>query len=141
MTEKLVAIILRGAPGAGKSTWVKTHSDFLVVSTDAYFINSSGEYVFERSKLGYYHRLALEEFRQRIDDQSSPLVLDNTNIKMKEYKDYVDYAQEAGYTIFQKVFTGTYTSIHDVPEETIERMRSALQEDINLPHLVEEYYS
>lgn len=140
MSEKKTVIILRGPAGSGKSTWTKKYSlpQAYIVSTDNYFINNDGDYVFDRNKLGYYHQCALEEFERLVLAGVPCIILDNTNIRRKDYKKYVDFGRKNSYTVFQKCFTGEYTSIHGVPIETVLRMRQTFEEDTELPHYKEE---
>lgn len=134
--DKKIVIILRGAPGSGKSTWAKNYRDpCLVVSTDNFFIDkTTGIYTFEEEKLGYYHKCALDEFKEAIEKGIPTILLDNTNIKKVYYKKYVEFAKAANYNVVQKTFWGDYKSIHNVDQETIQRMRNTFQNDDDLPH-------
>ena len=134
----LLAIIMRGAAGSGKSTWVKNFpKKAFIVSTDKFFIGEDGVYRFDVEKLHYNHQRAFREFQEAIKHSVPIVILDNTNIKKKDYKDYVDYAQLAGYEVVQKVCSGDYISTHDVASEIVERMKNTFQEDTDLPHFGE----
>ena len=135
--QKLV-IIVRGVAGSGKSTWVKNFPHpCTVVSTDNYFIAKNGLYIFDRDRLHYYHQCALNLFTTLVDESISAIIVDNTNIKKRDYKKYVSYARSMGYTVVQKVCCGEYGSIHDVAPETVERMKRQFQVDESLPHYEE----
>ncbi len=139
----MLCIILRGAPGSGKSTWAANYANYetapcWVVSTDKFFINDNGEYIFDVKKLGYNHRLAFEEFQRAVNERFPTVILDNTNIRIRDYKKYVDTARNTGYTIVQKVFNGGYVNTHGVPLEKVEEMRQRFQEDTELPPFKEE---
>lgn len=126
-------IVLRGAAGSGKSTWANAFpTPKCVISTDSYFIRGY-EYKFDPSLLGYYHKLSFDKAQWLIDRHMVMIILDNTNIKLEHYSHYVQYAQDHGYTVYQKVFDGEFESIHNVPAEVVSRMRSTFQVDDTLP--------
>ena len=98
-------IIMRGIPGAGKSTRAKELvGNGEIHSTDA-LIEASGDYraFFEKmveSKnymaLGWKHKKNLQNATKAIADGVSPVIVDNTNIKHADAKAYVVMALEAG---------------------------------------------
>lgn len=98
-------IIMRGIPGAGKSTRAKELvGNGEIHSTDA-LIEASGDYraFFEKmveSKnymaLGWKHKKNLKNATEAIANGVSPVIVDNTNIKHADAKAYVVMALEAG---------------------------------------------
>lgn len=98
-------IIMRGIPGAGKSTRAaQLVGNGEIHSTDA-LIEASGDYraFFEKmaeSKsymaLGWKHKKNLKNATQAVADGVSPVIIDNTNIKHADAKAYVVMALEAG---------------------------------------------
>lgn len=92
-------VIMRGIPGSGKSTYVKKNfPDAKVCSADHYFETPSG-YFFDASKLSLAHghckRSALDAMQQGL-----PLiVLDNTNVKKRWFKEYLEAAERHGYKV------------------------------------------
>jgi tRNA uridine 5-carbamoylmethylation protein Kti12 len=74
--------ILRGLPGSGKSYYAQNLADelatadesqYLICSTDDYFLNEQGEYHFDKFKLPQYHNLNLARFIQALA-QDIPLI-------------------------------------------------------------------
>lgn len=98
-SEKLL-IIMRGIPGSGKSTLAKQlGKNGVVYSTDDFFINSQGEYVFNPSLLGKNHELNVNRTKEAMIQGVSPIVVDNTNINARAIKPYVYLANELGYRV------------------------------------------
>jgi len=63
---------------------------------------------------------------------SSTIVIDNTNIKTRDYRKYVEEAQQYGYTVFQKTFKSQFKNVHSVPDDVVQRMKDSFQDDQNL---------
>ncbi len=73
------------------------------------------------------------QFKKALEEQKELIIVDNTNIKKKDYEFYVSLGSEHGYKVYQKCLTTQFTSIHNVPEETVERMKKTFQVDETLP--------
>lgn len=88
-----ICVLLRGLPGSGKSylarrlieETLKDHQDPKnhIISTDNYFYNKRGEYRFDPQRLPEAHDAAQKLFTQCACKGYSPLIVDNTNIKVK----------------------------------------------------------
>lgn len=93
---------MRGISGSGKSTVASKLSlkDQWICSTDSYFM-VNGEYKFDASKLGYYHKCNFELFTSLLVQEVPVVVVDNTNTTRKEFKNYIDKATELGYEVFE----------------------------------------
>lgn len=102
-TQRLV--IMRGIPGAGKSTMAKSlMGDGVIHSTDE-LIEATGDYRAFFTKLiesgdfkdlSRMHSKNLSNAIKSIKDGITPVVIDNTNIKANEAKAYVVAALEMG---------------------------------------------
>lgn len=135
-------IIMRGIPGAGKSTRAQQLvGNGEIHSTDA-LIEASGDYraFFEKmaeSKsymaLGWKHKKNLKNATLAVLDGVSPVIIDNTNIKHADAKAYVVMALEAGFADenikFEDVGTAgldaqalAARNTHGVPLDKIESM-------------------
>ena len=86
---------MRGVPGSGKST-VANHikgENGVIHSTDNYFMNENGDYVFDKTLLGKHHQQNLEgthfliilDFKLSIDSGIKTVIVDNTNTKKWEF--------------------------------------------------------
>jgi len=118
-------IVMRGFPGSGKSTRAK---DLLkefgggdpndhILSTDNQWIPETlekrrrGETVSTEDEVREYkknwnadklmaaHAENLKLFKYAVDNGVHPLVLDNTNVKPRDFKAYVEYADDNGYIV------------------------------------------
>jgi len=127
------AIILRGLPGSGKSTFAKQNfREATVVSADHFF--QYGEvYRFDPSKLHLAHQQSLSNFRDAVDHQVETIVVDNTNTRFWEFADYVQYASDQGYSI-EVIRLATdpeiaaSRNIHGVSPETVEKMHCRFED-------------
>lgn len=149
--------ILRGIPGSSKSTIARKLANdtqdqtvhlvrdsldgnlegrYLsglcgaIVSTDLYFLNDAGEYVFDGAKLGEYHSRNLEMCRQLMEDETSQIILDNTNVKLWHFLPYLEMGLKMGYEVrileMPKLTASEACrrNIHRVPLAAIEAMIS-----------------
>ena len=131
-----VVVILRGLPGAGKSDFAKFIAGEkgidIICEADDYHYNDDGVYEFNPNNLKYAHNECYNKFMNLIEDNESLVIVSNTSTTHKEFDKYYTYAINNGYrvvvTIVENYREGK--SIHDVPDEAMERMRQRFQ--INL---------
>jgi predicted kinase len=121
-------IILRGIPGAGKSTFVDSLAEHLgnpmtqdvqACSADDFFVEAeTGNYVFNKHLIGQAHSQCFEDFKYWAAKRGSkrPLyvVVDNTNTTMKEMQRYIEDAYKNDWDI-------VIVTIHVDPEKAVER--------------------
>ena len=100
-----VIFIMRGLPGSGKSTIVKSmknvygHVDsnkIAVCSADAYFMKN-GFYKFDASKLKDAHGECQLQVREAAKLRTNVIVIDNTNILFWEFAPYIKIGRDEGY--------------------------------------------
>ena len=85
--------ILRGLPGSGKSTFVKTNfANCFICSTDNYFTDNEGNYKFDPAKLTEYLGNCLREYNHALRHSKWDIVVDNTNISAWEIAPYYSLA-------------------------------------------------
>lgn len=134
-----VALISREIPGSGKSTFngiLKRIAGGVGVSVaihstdDRFMVN--GKYVFDFAKLHPYHMGNLRDFTSSVASNTDIVVVDNTNIKARDYKPYIEAARERGYYVMSLILkpddlANHFTrQSHGVPLDKLEIMRDSL---------------
>lgn len=93
-------ILMRGVSGSGKSFLAhqlkSKNQDSVIVSADDYFKENGG---FNWKKLGEAHKACQELFRCAIDNKTALVIVDNTNVDVKDMVPYYTYAKAANYDI------------------------------------------
>jgi predicted kinase len=134
---KPIIFLVRGIPGSGKSTFAKhIWDDFVICEADKYFVNKeTGEYNFDPSKLKEAHEWCRNEVETRMKDhQANPqyypeIVVSNTFTQEWEMQSYMDLAKKYGYRVTTLIIENRHggSNIHNVPEETLDRMRQRFE--------------
>ena len=125
-------ILLRGLPGSGKSTLgdVVLYTNKLgnqdVLSADNFFINESGEYIFDASKLKEAHNSCQQKCAERMKYQFVKIVVANTFTEEWEMKPYFDMAERYNYRIHTVIVENRHgnQNIHNVPEDKLKSMKA-----------------
>jgi hypothetical protein len=139
-----LAILLRGAPGSGKSTWAARYKaaypeETVVISATNYFRGWDGVVRFQEHQLRESHGWCAVLFHQLLYLRTPRIVVDNTNLRCWEYATYWIATAGRAYRCFQKVCTGRYPNTNGVPDALVTRMRERFEQDTQLPHYQEEY--
>jgi predicted kinase len=123
--------LLRGLPGAGKSTLAKQlvgDKDYCHKEADMYFMNAKGEYKFNPSLLKEAHEWCKTEveFLMKYDHT---VVVSNTFTQEWEMKAYYDLAEKFGYKVFSIIVENRHGGVneHGVPAETLEKMKARFE--------------
>ena len=137
-------IVMRGTPGSGKSTLAKEILKETLLqgfscsirSTDDQFYDETGFYNFDRSKLGTFHNRNLQWAIDDMKKNINVIIIDNTNIKLKDYKGYVLQAEKFGYEVEEKKLSTSLElclernskrpSDRKVPDDIVTRMHNEL---------------
>ena len=131
MNKHKTLTIIRGLPGSGKSTLAKSiqlnnnleGNTTFHFEADQYFMDANDNYNFDASKLHFAHQLC--QFNTETSMKNGcDVIVSNTFTTMKEIRPYLDLVEKYDYNIEIIEATGNYGSVHNVPEETIERMRN-----------------
>lgn len=117
--------LIRGLPGSGKSTWAKALSNFagVHIEADMFFENEEGEYHFDPKKIGEAHKWC-QEMTEEYMDCGLDVYVSNTFTQKWEMEPYLKLAIQYGYDMDILVARGEYNSIHNVPQDVIDRMKS-----------------
>ena len=126
--------LIRGLPGSGKSTLARQLVEIALSNSSHHeadqFFMVDGVYQFDASKLQQAHRECLQKTDHDLNMGFSVFV-SNTFTTWREMLPYFELAKK--YCIIPQVIlcqSGPYQSIHNVPQDTIERMRQRFVYDI-----------
>lgn len=136
-------IILRGAPGCGKSTLAATLFKLAVFggqtvevcSADQFFYSTmDGTYNFDKTRLGEAHGFCKTLFTEAILNNISLIILDNTNGIATDFKGYKKFAEISGYVVHVLVVENRHgnKSAHNVPEYAVQRTKDRIAQSIQL---------
>lgn len=127
-------ILVRGIPGSGKSTFARATVETcqynnkyaLHLEADMYHV-VDGVYTWIPENVKAAHDWCFNTARIFLE-QDYVVIVSNTFTRVNEMQRYIDHAEK--YNIDYDVFrcTGEYDNVHDVPEETIQRMKERFQD-------------
>ena len=120
-------ILLRGLPGAGKTTFVKHLVDTHHVEADQYFMHD-GEYKFDASKLRQAHQWCQDTVAEWMSHGWS-IVVSNTFTQEWEMEPYYWLAEQYGYRVSSVIVENRHQGVneHGVPLETLTKMRERFE--------------
>ena len=120
--------IVRGLPGSGKSTFASEITD-TYFEADQYFINPSGEYVFDPSKIKDAHEWCRTNTESAMVSGSPKIAVSNTFTQDWEMQAYYDLAEKYEYRVFSIVIENRHgnKNLHGVPDDTLKRMKDRFQ--------------
>lgn len=134
-------ILLRGASGAGKSTFTRYLCDLCKIAdishihleADTHFYQD-GQYKFDPSQLSRAHFLCRSNAESAMSKGISCVIVSNTSTTEKEIDSYIASAKDYYYTIVSLIVENRHgnSSLHNVPQETIEKQKQRLLSAIQL---------
>lgn len=114
--------IIRGLPGSGKSTLARTYP-CLHVEADMYHTRD-GKYQFDVNRIRDAHQWCQSITRWGLA-MGADVVVANTFTTLKEIRPYLDMTWGSLEVI---KCVGEYGSVHDVPEDTLKKMKQRWQD-------------
>src|SRR4051812_43953057 len=108
MSEKTL-YIMRGIPGAGKSTMAKLiadSTDGVICSTDDLWYDSKGDYNWDPELLEEKHLENQRNVSICMAEALPSIIVDNTNLQQRDVSPYLYLAKVMGYTV-QIIDVGT----------------------------------
>lgn len=127
-TSKPTLYFIRGLPGSGKSTFADVLSKSLLAQSyeaDDLFYNRDGDYCFDKGKLPFAHLYCQRQCEIELV-RGYDVIISNTSTTEKEVQTYKDIADKAGANFVSLIVENRHEgkSVHDVPEETIAKMKN-----------------
>ena len=125
--------LLRGLPGAGKSTLAKKLGD-VYYEADMYFTNENGQYIFNGADIKKAHEWCQNEVQlamilNHTSGLNENIVVSNTFTQEWEMEPYYKLAETYGYRVFSLIVENRHggENLHNVPEDKIEVMRKRFE--------------
>lgn len=131
--------IIRGAPGAGKSTFAQKLRDSLfqkcncctaIFETDNFFVDSINhrDYYFDAKLLGIAHSWNQGEvIRCCRDCPEVPVIVANTFCQNREIKPYLEIAKAFKRPVYIFTLYTEHDNVHGVPDEKVKQMHLGMQ--------------
>lgn len=119
--------LIRGVPGAGKSSLVKVLSSSLTghFEADMYFIDEQGNYNFDATKLTEAHEWCKSECEKVMGPYGlDKIFVSNTFTQEWEMKPYYELAAKYGYRVHSLIVENRHgsKSVHNVPDTAMGNM-------------------
>lgn len=122
MADKTL-ILFRGIPGSGKSTAADLLVEHNVAADDYFDLFHGGQFKGDllREAHKWCQNVAGGWMSQRVDKVG----VHNTFTRIREMRPYFQMAEKHGYRVISLIVENRHgsLSVHDVPEETVERMK------------------
>ena len=113
-------IIVRGLPGSGKSTFAKKLGIPSHYEADMYW---GPNYEFDITKLKDAHLWCQSKVRNCLEE-GNDCIVSNTFTTLREMNPYLEMVNDLGAEVEVFKMNGNYGSIHNVPKETVKRMKN-----------------
>jgi predicted kinase len=128
MDKKLY--LIRGASGAGKSSFVKSLMDknSVALSSDDWMIKK-GKYEFNKNRLVIVHKICIDQTEKKMENRVQKVFVHNTFTTNAELKPYYKLAEKHGYKVFSIVMENRHEgeSVHGVEPEALAAQKQRFQ--------------
>lgn len=120
--------LIRGVPGAGKSTFANNLFRGGIVDViacaDDYMVDGNGQYNFNPADLPFAHRQCYAKAKIALH-RGDNVAVTNTSTTESEVEKYVKLAEECGAHLVSIIVENRHGSfnIHGVPDEKIQQMK------------------
>jgi len=126
-------MLIRGLPGSGKSTLAKAllfadYADYCFEADDYFTFN--GVYNFNEGLLDFAHNACRRKTEDALSEGMNVIVA-NTFTTVSELTPYFTLAKQFNITPVVVLCQGQWESIHNVPAETIKKMKKRFEYDIS----------
>lgn len=131
-----VLTLLRGLPGAGKSTFAHfIWNSQVICEADHYFIGEDGQYRFDGSKIKDAHAWCRNKVETMMKDNLihpqlySEIVVSNTFTQEWEMEEYYKLAEKHNYIVFSLIVENRHQGVneHGVPDNKLIQMRNRFE--------------
>lgn len=129
MNSKILLLII-GIPGSGKSTLAEKtkredirFKDANIWEADMFFIDENGNYKWNPKTIGAAHLWCKLKVENDMKNGKN-IIVSNTSLVPSERKPYIDLAKKYGYQVEVIECNNEFQNIHNVPEETIKKMKN-----------------
>ncbi len=128
-------ILLRGLPGSGKTTLAElilqlpSNEKPDVLSADDYFMDDSGKYVFDGTKLKEAHNDCQQRCANKMKLETSRIVVANTFTQEWEMEKYYEMAERYNYRVHSVIVENRHDgkNIHGVKESKLKEMKDRFE--------------
>ena len=122
-----VLICVRGAPGAGKTTFaemIARRNVDKILSADMFFEDEEGNYNWVAEKLRYAHEWCHDQVEKYLKNNTPRVFVANTLIRERDVNEYKELAEKYNYEFVSIIVENRNEreSIHNVPKEIIDKM-------------------
>ena len=120
--------LLRGLPGAGKSTLAKSLGG-KHVEADMYHLDEKGNYNWKPERVKEAHSWCQNQVGNWMIEEEQRIVVSNTFTQEWEIQFYYDWAKEFDYKVFSLIVENRHggTNEHNVPEEVLVKMKDRFE--------------
>jgi predicted kinase len=119
--------LLRGLPGAGKSTLAKSIGGHHI-EADMYFM-IDGKYMFDATKIKDAHSWCSTSVFGLMSNDKTKIVVSNTFTQEWEMTKYMDLAKDFGYMVYSLIVENRHNgkNAHNVPTHVIDKMNERFE--------------